>query len=530
MDVIEIRVPKETVSDEFVVIAAWLADDGEAVDAGDLVVAVETSKAVIEIEAPAAGRLRRGLAEGQRVAVGAVIALLSDDPDVTWASWEESRLGAGEATLATAGDGPRFSRRAARLAAEHGIVPAAFAGVGLVTEAQVRTHLEVRATGGKRSVLQEILAGIDLRGVTFPEEADDSDRGRMDPAFLERMRADLAAFAAQPSDAKVAQYRAAGAEIGAGAALGPGAWIDAPQVIMGPEASIGAQGQIRCREKFALGELGVFGPRLELGARQAIFGPGLYAGRDIRIGGGGHRDPWAVIVVGPTGYLGDELFLNVGRPIVAGREVFVTMRSILVTHNIGHSPLAGFENRFAPIVMEDRAQVGMQCTVYAGVRVGRASIVGSNSYVVTSVPAGKLALGVPAKVARDAAQPLDAAARRALGERLVADFHRLLAARGHQPGALAPVGFEMRHDGHSLRLRLVDRWRDQAPPAADGEVILALDGCDATPRGDGCLFDLELLRVHGTAAGAWPETVREYLRKRGMRFEPGPWRYRSGLI
>ena len=31
------------------------------------------------------------------------------------------------------------------------------------------------------------------------------------------------------------------------------------------------------------------------------------------------------------------------------------MRSLIVTHNIGHSVLEGFENRFAPVVLEDRA-------------------------------------------------------------------------------------------------------------------------------------------------------------------------------
>ena len=42
------------------------------------------------------------------------------------------------------------------------------------------------------------------------------------------------------------------------------------------------------------------------------------------------------------------------------------MRSLIVTHNIGHSVLEGFENRFAPVVLEDRAQVGLGAVLYAG--------------------------------------------------------------------------------------------------------------------------------------------------------------------
>ena len=40
--------------------------------------------------------------------------------------------------------------------------------------------------------------------------------------------------------------------------------------------------------------------------------------RDIRVGGGGHRDPWATFVIGDQGFIGDEAFVNVGRPVLIG--------------------------------------------------------------------------------------------------------------------------------------------------------------------------------------------------------------------
>ena len=66
-------------------------------------------------------------------------------------------------------------------------------------------------------------------------------------------------------------------------------------------------------------------------------------------------------------------------------------------------------------------------------------------------------------------------------------------------------------------------------PEADGEVIvltLALAG--DPPRGCAVL-DLLARRVHG-AGGVVLDSVRELCRKRGIRLEPGPWRYRGGLI
>ena len=62
------------------------------------------------------------------------------------------------------------------------------------------------------------------------------------------------------------------------------------------------------------------------------------------------------------------------------------MRSMIVTHNIGHSVLEGFENRFAPVVLEDRSQVGLGAVLYAGARIGAEAIVASNSYVVGDDP------------------------------------------------------------------------------------------------------------------------------------------------
>ena len=43
------------------------------------------------------------------------------------------------------------------------------------------------------------------------------------------------------------------------------------------------------------------------------------------------------------------------------------------------------------------------------------------------------------------------------------------------------------------------------------------------------MLDLLACRVHGDG-GVVLESVREFCRKRGIRFEPGPWRYRGGLV
>jgi hypothetical protein len=66
-------------------------------------------------------------------------------------------------------------------------------------------------------------------------------------------------------------------------------------------------------------------------------------------------------------------------------------------------------------------------------------------------------------------------------------------------------------------------------PGGDGEtVVLTLGATGDAPAG--CVvLDLLARRVHGDG-GVLTDSVREFCRKRGIRFEPGPWRYGGGLV
>jgi len=216
--------------------------------------------------------------------------------------------------------------------------------------------------------------------------------------------------------------------------------------------------------------------------------------------------------------------------VVIGREVFVTMRSMLVTHNIGHSILEGFENRFAPIVLEDRAQVGLGTVVYAGCRLGREAIVASNSYVVSDIPAGKLAVGVPARVAGVSARLVPRARQPQLVRRMLDDLRELLELKGVDVRAAPDHSLEIR-TGETTSVVVFAEKVDRAfePPETDGEtVVLTLELAGEAPQGCAVL-DLAGRRVHGSG-GVVLDSVRELCRKRGIRFEPGPWRYRGGLV
>src|SRR5919204_5261574 len=74
---IELRVPALGESITQATVGAWLKKEGDAVEADEPVVEVESEKATVALPAPAAGVLRRILkASGTNVAVGEVIGEL----------------------------------------------------------------------------------------------------------------------------------------------------------------------------------------------------------------------------------------------------------------------------------------------------------------------------------------------------------------------------------------------------------------------------------------------------------------------
>jgi acetyltransferase-like isoleucine patch superfamily enzyme len=519
---------REDANSESALVAEWLVDDWAEVRKGRPVCVVETSKASVEIEAAGDGVLVQLVPAGIEVGLGTTIALVAQG-DAELAAAEVRQ--AEEAPEPEPGPSLRnVTRKAAELAAKRGVDLEQIDKTGFITAEDVEAVIAAAEPSPETG--DPVLAGLSTENVSLPALFGlDESVGALDAEFLASLRADPDAFAALSSEEKCAAYRRHGARVGEGVTIGPGAVVVAPRIVLENGVAIRDGGTITCEEVFAAGELASFGLRFRLACQRAFVGAGLWSGRDVFVGGGGHRDPWATFAIGDLGFVGDEAYVNVARPVLIGREAFVTMRSMLVTHNIGHSPLEGFENRFAGIVLEDRAQIGLGAVVYAGCRVGRESIVASNSYVVSDIPPGSLAVGVPARVAGAASRPLTRPRQAALARHILAELRELFTLLGVETTPLAGAeGFELTGDEGPGRVLLVERLGGAAPPGGEGEtVVLTLEAGDPPPGG-AVVLDLLARRAHGFEPGVLTDSVREFCRKRGIRFEPGPWRYPGGLV
>lgn len=526
---VEIVVTREDANTDLALLSRWLVEDGKPVRRGEPVCVVETTKASVEVEAPVAGTLVRLRAEGAEVELGSPIGLVAEN-DAELVAARERR--APMEPAAPAARSRKATRKALELAERHGIDLGAIEKQGFVTAEDVERLVAARA-GVSGPGGDPALAGVSVGGVTLPRHFDPTgESGVLEPAFLAALRSDPEAVRSLPSREKCELYRRHGALVGDGVVLGEGSLLVAPRIVLEDGVNLGARASVVCEEAFAAGALTHVGPDLEVRCRRAVLGENVHAGRSIRIGGGGHRDPWAVLAIGDLTFVGDEVFVNPCRPVLIGREVFLTQRAMLVTHNVGHSLLEGFENRFAPIVLEDRSQVGLAAVVYAGCRVGERAIVGSNSYVVSDVPPGKLAIGVPARVAGDVQRQLSRGRQAELARGMLGELRELLAARGHVVSALDGVdGFVLETAGGAWHVLFVDRYAgpDGLPPGRAGTVVLALDRARGELPDGWALLDLLGRTVEGTG-GEVADSVREFCRKRGIRFTPGPWRYVRGLV
>ena len=517
----EIVLTREDANTEFALLAEWLVEDRAEVERGQPVCVVETTKATVEIEAPGSGTIVQLYGEGVEVELGKTIARIAETTEEL-ASLETAPR--EQPARETAPADRKATRKAVELAERHGVDLAAIDKRGFITEKDVE-ELVARRAAETAPAARPLLAGVSTEGVTLPASFDSGgELGVLEPAFLESLRADPGSFRALSPDDKCRVLREHGATIGDGVVLGEGSLVVAPRVVLEDGVEIGPGATVRCDEVVAVGALTRFGADLELLCRRAFVGAGVWGGRSVRFGGGGHRDPWAVLAVGDLAFVGDEAFVNVCRPVLIGREVFLTMRSMIVTHNIGHSVLEGFENRFAPVVLEDRSQIGLGAVVYAGCRIGREAIVASASYVTADVPAGSFAIGVPAKVTGSSSHRPSHARQAELAGRMIDDLHELLALRGHEVSPIEegdPRGFEVA----GVRVLFTPAYRGEDTGPA---VVLTLEVQGDVPDGVAVL-DLVGRRLHGSG-GDVLEAVRELCRKRGIRLEPGPWRYRGSLL
>ncbi len=112
-------------------------------------------------------------------------------------------------------------------------------------------------------------------------------------------------------------------------------------------------------------------------------------------------------------HIGARCFVNFGlvaldaAPIVIGDDVQIGpgVQLLTPTHPIDPELRRAKWEAAEPIAVADNVWLGGGCIVLPGVSIGEGSVVGAGAVVTTSLPAGVVAVGNPARIIRPTDQP-----------------------------------------------------------------------------------------------------------------------------
>jgi acetyltransferase-like isoleucine patch superfamily enzyme len=134
---------------------------------------------------------------------------------------------------------------------------------------------------------------------------------------------------------------------------------------------------------------------------QVELGDDVYVGHYAILKG--YYNNW--LRIGDGCWIGQQAFLHAAGGLTLGRRVGVGPAARVLTsrHELPDDPALPIIDgalTFAPVVLEDGCDLGVGAIVLPGVTIGRGAQIGAGAVVTRDVPAGAVAVGVPARVVR----------------------------------------------------------------------------------------------------------------------------------
>ncbi len=150
-------------------------------------------------------------------------------------------------------------------------------------------------------------------------------------------------------------------------------------------------------------------PDLLVGEEYVSLGKDVTIGKHVQLTAwdhflGQHFTP--EIVIGDGCAIGDGAHITAVNRIELGKNV-LTGKYVLISDN-SHGATDPAELEMAPnqrrltskgpVVIEDNVWIGEKASILSGVHIGKGAIIGAGAVVTKDVPAGHMALGVPARI------------------------------------------------------------------------------------------------------------------------------------
>jgi acetyltransferase-like isoleucine patch superfamily enzyme len=363
--------------------------------------------------------------------------------------------------------------------------------------------------------------------------------GTVDRDFIEAIGREQDNFSRLSSEFKIQLYRKHGAIIGNNVIFKPGALILSEHITVADDVMLGNESVVKA-DSITIGRLTYIGDHCELNARKITLHENVFLSKRIEIGGGGARDPQSEIEIGSHCHIGQDVHLNCCRKITIGEETTVSIGSMIMTHAFANSVLDGYPAVFAPVTVGNRVQLGLRVMVFPGVKIEDGAVVGSNSSVMSRVLANTYNVGVPARKIGLAKKEFSPERRLMVARGVMNDFIETLRLQGieiHSENTEKAILLDVSHREGTGRVVLVDNLQPEDAKVfaikQQETVFCFLHAPEGafTDKSDPAWVMIDLIKkTISQPGGILTATLREFLRKRGIRLSPRTWSYQGGLI
>jgi acetyltransferase-like isoleucine patch superfamily enzyme len=487
-----IHVPRLNANEDELLLASLEVSVGQRVEAGQLLLVLESSKSTFEVVAERAGVVRWLDAEpGEMVEVGKLVCVLSDTEDEPL----PEEVGAGHAAPADEAAPKRKLTAKERLRQRRA---AAQAGAALKpaqpvedTRAVLPPSAEVAWVCAMRRTLEEgVVALAEERVFEGPLTGPHSEDGLH-----------LDAGARLDEDARLVTRRAF---LARNARVGRGTTLRAGALYLGAQVDVGA------------------GVSLHSGEILIEDGTRVVSGASGDVSGG--LNPDSRLIVGGASLIGTGAYLNTCHEVFIERGCAVSPRAMIFTHSFWQSVLDGYRPLFAPVRMCEDSWAGAACHVLPGVVIGAGSTLLSSSTLVQDLPPECLFGGIPARlIRRGIRRSLSTEAQVRILRKLLEEFAEHARFKGCE--------VEQDADQDLLRVRRADvgtrtvvlATAARRPAAVRGEPLAFLSlGAEVDAGPNDAVLDLSKRRASGAEDRVVHE-LRNFLRRQGIRFRPYAW-------
>ena len=178
-----------------------------------------------------------------------------------------------------------------------------------------------------------------------------------------------------------------------------GIYLSAENMIIDSTARFGKDVEIDIKGTLKVGAYSRIGDGTKITGNNITIGDHFYGSGNLRVGGGGYKNPTANLTIGDRCTLHNN-FINISEEVIIGNDVGLSHDVSILTHGYWLSVLDGNPARFEDVRIDDGVIIGYRSLIMMGVYIPPECVIGAQSVVTKTLWYKGIYGGSPAKFIR----------------------------------------------------------------------------------------------------------------------------------